>query len=289
MTNAQFLKFMHEYSSKFYHAEHDEILENLMKSEILIKSNGLLKYRYKYIYYFYAAKYLADNIGRCLHHVDDIWEKLHMEVYANILIFLLHHSKDERIIDKVKGKAEQIYADMPVASLDVAETRHIALVLGDLPKLVMSKIDVETARRRSLLRQDKVEGNSVNEADDDFHRSEDRVEDPRLIEVKHSARMIDVIGQVLRNRFGSFMKADLAELAECDIGSGLRFLSYWLDFTRRQEDVMVNLIVAILLDGDDKDSNDIIARRARNLYLAICYEVCRGVLLRIVNSRLNCS
>lgn len=281
----EYANFQQSYSNKYYHHSHDEIFDTLLESEILIKRDGILKFHYKYIYYFCAAKYLANNLSLCLEQINDMCEKLHLEVYANILIFLLYHTKDERIIDRLKSKADRIFSSKQIATLNVSETRYIADALDELPKLVMAKIDIEETRKKSLVVRDREEMENCEDDDEDDQRTDEQLEDVGLVEVKHSVRMVDVIGQVLRNRSGSLAKLQLRDLAKSGIGSALRFLSDWLDFTRDHEDDMVNLIAALLYDvADQKPSERKLAREAKKMYLVICYEVCRGVLLRIVNA-----
>ncbi len=283
LTSDEFKNFTEKYSQRFLLGSHEEILKTLTRAEIVrIDVDDRLRFSYQYIFYFYAAKYLADHIEDCEHEIENLCERLHSERNANIVIFLMHHSRDQRIIDEVLLRAEMIFDQVPVATLHRRETEHILGVAQQIPELVIDQIDVESERRKELERRDHLDA-----APDDSEKFEEQLKDAdtTVIDIVRSARMIDVVGQILRNRSGSLEKKQLSDLAQSGFETGLRFLRFWLEFTRREKGDIVALIAGALLAGADGAKDDEKTRKAAmELYLNLCYDVCHGVLGRIANS-----
>lgn len=279
----EFEDFTEQYSQRFLLGSHEEILKTLTRAEIIrIDTEDRLRFCYRYIFYFYAAKYLADHIENCEQEIQDLCESLHSERNANIVIFLMHHSRDQRIIDEVLLRAEMIFDQVPVATLHSRETEHILGLAQQIPDLVIDQIDVESERRKELERRDHLDATP-----DDSERFEEELKDAdtTVIDIVRSARMIDVVGQILRNRSGSLEKKQLSDLAQSGFETGLRFLRFWLEFTRREKGDIVALITGALLAGADGAKDDEKTRiAAMELYLNLCYDVCHGVLGRIANS-----
>ena len=277
----QFTRFKKEYSARFLSRSHDDILKTLFRAEILRTQGGQLMFSYRYIFYFYTAKYLSDHIGEVAEDVERICESMHTERNANILIFLMHHSRDQRVIDELLLRAAMIYDGGKPATLDRKETEHILDLLQSVPDLVIEHIDVEAERKRALDRQDALDGDI-----EDVELEDEELEslDGELADIIRSARMVEVIGQILRNRSGSLHREQLTELARSGYETGLRFLSFWLDITRRERNGVVALIAEALVKEFGRDDEERLRKAALRTYLNLCYGVCRGVIGKISNS-----
>jgi hypothetical protein len=106
-----------------------------------------------------------------------------------------------------------------------------------------------------------------------------------VADVVRSARMIDVIGQILRNRAGSLLRPQLRDLAKSGYESGLKFLRFWLDITQRDQKDLISVIYESLKEEwRDELSNDVIPKAATRTYLALTYGVCFAVIRRIAYS-----
>ena len=279
LTEPQFELFKRQYSDKFLIKSHDEVMSTLHKAEILRSDGHELRFSYRYIFYFYAAKYLADHLGDVQKDVETLCEKMHTERNANVLIFLMHHTRDQRVIDEVLLRSYVIFDGKKSAKLNKEETNHILEFLESVPDLVIKHIDVESERRKELERKDSVDSElgEVNE-EEEFTPSDESIAD-----IVRSARMIDVVGQILRNRSGSLPKPQLTALAKSGYESGLKFLTYWLDLTKREKKHLIAIISAVLkehLRGDE----DKLRKAAISTYLGLTYGVCLAVIRRISSS-----
>ncbi|WP_442938885.1 STAND family AAA ATPase [Nostoc sp.] len=55
-----------KYSENFLTVDQDKVIRDLVSSFILQRSEAGLKFRYRYLFYFFAAKKLADSLHRAI-------------------------------------------------------------------------------------------------------------------------------------------------------------------------------------------------------------------------------
>ena len=81
-------------------ADHRKLFDELNEAGVIDSRRGEYRFRYKYIFYFFVARYLRDNINKTeiLECISKLSRQLHHEESANIMIFLCHLSKDERVL-----------------------------------------------------------------------------------------------------------------------------------------------------------------------------------------------
>ena len=279
LTTSQFNLFKQQYSAEFLIRSHDDMLETLHKAEILKSDEDKLRFSYRYIFYFYAAKYFADHLDEVGKDLETLCEKMHTERNANILIFLMHHTRDQRVIDEVLLRASVIFDGLMSATLNREETNHILEFVQSVPDLVIDSIDVGAERRKALERQDAVD----NELDGSNEEEEISTSDEVLADIVRSARMVDVVGQILRNRSGSLNKHQLIDLARSGYESGLKFLTFWLNLTERGKDYLISIISERLKEQLSGDHHKL-RKAAGRMYLSLSYGMCLAVIRRVANS-----
>ena len=278
----EFEIFKKRYSKNYVISSHKIVEGVLTKAKILQIDNKGVRFTYRYLYYFYAAKYLSDHLESCESEVKELCEKLHKERNANILIFLTHHSKSSRILNDLHERATRIYETLPLATLDKNETSYLTDFVNETPELVIEHIDVEAERTKELKRLDEFEESrkSEEEIEEKLENAHDN-----LVDIHRSAKMIDVVGQILRNRVGSMPIPQLTDLARSGFGAGLRFLRFWLEISSRHERDFVILISRVLMnDPNIKQDTETLIKMAKRVHLRLAYDVCRGVITRISHS-----
>lgn len=276
-------EFREGYSSKFLIDSHERVLNVLIESRILKSMNNKIEFGYKYIFYFYVAKYLADHLNskNCKSIIENLCEKIHTEKNANILIFLVHHSKDQNIIDDILLCTSLIFDDVKEATLDADDTSFLIEFIESIPELVIEQRNVEEERQKDLKEKDRNEGfrNDSEKIEEDF----ENINEGTFAEINRSARAVDVIGQILRNRIGSLTKDQLYDLTMSARSVGLRFLKFYLNLSKNVKDDIINLIGEIIRDNSTLSDEDIV-KEARQVYLTICYGVSYAVIQKIANS-----
>ncbi len=283
-------EFQKSYSEHYLLDSHQQVISELLSSGILKENNEFIGFGYRYIYYFYVAKYLADHLDAdcCTNSIEHLCKNIHTERNANILIFLVHHSKDEQIIDEILLHSSVVFDAYPEATLDRNDTKYLMDYIASIPELVIEQKDIDKEREVQLKVKDHVEM-IENESNDDITNEceidDDSEDDDNeiLSEINRSAKLVEIIGQMLRNRSGSLKKEQLKELTLSAYSSGLKFLNFFLTATQENQEYILNFIRNIFKENK-KLSDEEITSEARNIFLMLCYGTSYSVIKKIANS-----
>ena len=140
----------------------DELLQNLRKTGILFLDNlGNYLFSYPYIYYFFAAKYFADNAADQSDTIDEILGSLHVDENAYIAVFISHHDNDKnsKVLEKIVSLALGLFEKHEPATLSQQELvffdeRIDEVVEAALPMITES---AEHFREEELRVKDEIE------------------------------------------------------------------------------------------------------------------------------------
>lgn len=284
ITEDDLKRFQDFYSDKYIHNDHSIMIQKLESSGLLkIRVDGGIQFSYKYIMYFFAAKCISDNLDDddVKKYFDDILEKIHLERNANVIIFITHHSKSKDVLERIELKALKTFEKLEVASLSVEDTNHLAEYVSQIPEMVMEERDPEEEREKVLRKKDEKEKElEKKEEEGDGYIEE---EDDYVAEIDCSIRMIEIMGEVLRTRYGSMEKGQIKEFSEEAYDLGLRLMRFVLNETSSARDHFVEQ-VADYLEKNDLDFTDKKKREAQRAFLGFCYSIIYGLLRKIAHS-----
>ena len=198
----------------------------------LISDRGMFKI--PYMYYYFLGKYLASSSGDAESNVvDQMCDKSYVRSNHLTLLFVIHHATDNRVIDAIVRIASKTVDDVEPASLSTDETRRFNEIIHGLPKTVLNDGDVEAERQREREARDQEDAD-VAEAGAEADR-DDPVE-----EVNDAYRMLknnEILGQVLRSRYGRLTRTEIASIIETISEGGLRLVNYILRDEREIEEL----------------------------------------------------
>lgn len=194
-------------------------LENDQYPLIRNRSDGT-KFVHKYIYYYFIGMYFAT--GRNKSVLTELCENIHIKENAFIVIFTVHHSQDRELLDEIIVHSLFAFDGSNPARLDKNETKFMESLVAELPKSVLSDKEVKANRQE----QRKARDENERQTESDFDH------DPELIEINKALRLIDVLGQIAKNRYGSFEKEKISEVVESVQDLGLRILNVLLSSMR---------------------------------------------------------
>lgn len=132
-------------------------------------------------------------------------------------MFTIHHSTDDEILEKILSKTMGTLVRIEPARLDVAETERFGDIVESLPATVLSDDSVESKRREERERRDVVEAEGSKSPED---IGIEMVNDWYRI-LKNNK----ILGQVLRNRYGSLERGRVRELIQVVADGGLRLVN----------------------------------------------------------------
>lgn len=225
-----------------YRAEYllrDSILNRLKDNE-----NGILNtdgtFRVPYMQHFFLGAYLAKPQTDRRQIVDELCQQSHVVDNHLTLLFVIHHAADDAVIEKIVDITTKSLPHTAPARLDEHETSRFSEVVATLPKDVLSHRTVGEERRRG---RETLDSGGVD--DDAPPESEiDEVNDWYRI-----WRNIDILGHVLRVRYGKMTREQIGQVIETVAESGLRVVNSIL----KNEDEIVQLAGYLAVNNPQAD------------------------------------
>lgn len=178
------------------------------------------EFRSSFMYYFFLGRCLARNRTRYASHISRICEESHTGSNHLILLFTIHHTNDSELIDDIMLRAMCTLEKFEPAVLDDAETARFLNVLTAIPRNILSENSVKDERKRERERRERSAAHLDEQSSVEEESPEEFVND--LYRVFRSNK---VLGQILRNKYGSLSKTKIEELVETIADSGLRLVN----------------------------------------------------------------
>ncbi|CAC9963797.1 High-affnity carbon uptake protein Hat/HatR [uncultured Gammaproteobacteria bacterium] len=275
-----------ELYKKSYIFDGDSI-KNLVNSNSLINKNDEYSFQYIYMHYYFVAKYLADHIEEkeAKNQIDNLISNIHKKDNSNIVVFITHHTKNTYLINSILTNTKANFANFPEATLEKKETMFINEMLKDLDKVTTPSPDhdPEETRRKQLEEQD-----TLKQTKDKLDNKAENDEDLLLVEIRKSAKSIEIIGQIMRNQYGTFEKDKLGKLFQEGQNTGLRLLKSFIDLMSANESGL-NEFVQQRISQISKEKNQTLSPEkiksiSGKLIAEFSYNIIFGWLHKIVES-----
>jgi hypothetical protein len=210
--------------------------------------------------------------------------EIHKKDNANIIVFITHHTKNKKILDDILFNAKSTFKKYTEATLEKKEIKFIDGAVKEFKVLSVSDKDhnPKLARDNELKTKDReqssierIEGETDNES-------------PLLIEIRKSAKSMEIIGQIMKNQYGSLKKDELVKLFENGQNVGLRLLKSFICLMNEYPDGLyeivqekINAIQKEKKKVMSKEEIDIVAKQFANMF---SYGIVFGWIHKIVDS-----
>ena len=293
LSDADLYFFKKKYSEKYpvYYSQ-DEIIDNLIKSKIIHQSElGNFKFKYKYFYFFFVAKYLSEHIDESpiKEIISKLCKKIHVNKFANIIIFLTYHSNKSFILDEIILNMMMLYEKNKPATLNREEISFIGDFLNQIPQIILKNKDVLEERKKQLRLKDSAEKNSeAQEQKLDAQDYETQFKDKSkeksdaISQMNQAFKSIEIIGQILKNHWGSIEIPKQKELISEAYEVGLKTLNYFLELSEELEKDIINMIKD-WLKNNGMDNNKA-KKKATHFFTTACYYASFGVINKIASA-----
>ena len=183
----EFAEFLEDYRNAYIIA--DSTLNRLRNDQYgILTRDG--QFRATFMYYFFLGGYLARNqIG----HPDDIaqlCEECHIGTNRLILLFIIHHTNDEHIIDDILLRTMCTMEDVEPAILDEEEHKRFFKILASIPKSILTEDSVDSQRRKERAKRDGRE-DEVGELD----KGKTKTQEGDINEIYRVLKCNQILGQ----------------------------------------------------------------------------------------------
>ena len=201
------------------------------------------------------ARYIARELNNedVRNHIEKLVLDIHKKENANIIVFITHHTSDLKLLDRIIQNAVATFDKFPEATLADDEKNFIKelsdTIVMPYTQLPDDDHDVEDERNSVLQTKDDLEAMR-----EDMEDRENHSDDPLAIEVRKSVKNMEIIGQILRNHYGSLERDTLEQLFLEGQFVGLRLLRSFIEYMRENGNKLEDFIHSKLEDSTKGNS-----------------------------------
>lgn len=297
---AQIEKFFEEYKKSFILADHNVMLNRLIDHSILCDKGMHIQFKYPYLYYFFVAKKIAEGYSTLepvREAVVKLIQNLHREDYANILVFVTHHTKERWVLTAIEKALDELFSAQEPATLSKDELGFMQEFISLIPELVIEQRNIKDERERRNQELDKIERleeanpeNQINQGDTDT--VEKKEANARVMKevvadlpanINKTFKGMEISGQIIRNRHATLRRQELLALAEHGAFSGLRFLHFFIDVSDSVKNEVQKYVTASIADNPSQTNSEI-QENAIDHFVSMTYGVINMVIRKIASS-----
>ena len=221
-TRFDFEGFVRDYRQNFIIT--NSTLNRLKNAEFgPITENG--DFRTTYMYHFFLGRFLAKESPENKAILERICDAPHVSANYLTLIFTIHHTTNYQLIDEILIRTMYSLDRVGPARLERDETRIFEDIVDMIPESVLSDGNIEAAREHERLERDDSLDHSVDTYDD-VSSDDDQTE---MMEVVNDCYRVlrnnEIMGQILRNKYGVMPRGKIEEIVEELSDSGLRVVN----------------------------------------------------------------
>lgn len=251
ISQEQFNAFYDNYCSS-YAIDKDKMPVSLIKSNLkganIISIGYDVKIVQRYVYYFFVAKYIANNISHkdIKQKVEKLIQRAFRNEYASILMFVTHLSKDEWIVKTLVDHANAIFQDVEPCQMedDLAVVNNL---INEIPKKIVGVINIVDERQKQLQYEAALESEEAKfDSEDINYQSFGLDDDVSHIDViakfNLAMKTIDLLGEVTKKYWGGLLANDKYDLVLASYNLGLRAMHHYLDIMDESRDDLINYI-----------------------------------------------
>ena len=296
LPNDKFQIFIESYKAKFnLPIPLNDILKVLNNVNICrFDSFNQFSFCYTYIYYFFIAKYISENIDKQKSLVTKIISNIHKDENAYITIFIAHHSKSNYLLDELLLSAEMLFekyepSTLETDELDFFDKHEDKIVKSILPSYEHSPTD---EREKVLISKSRIE----EDENDDKSKPEVNEEDltDLVTNLRFSIKTVEVMGMIIKNRSGSLPLERLEYIYEQGLKVHLRILSSFFEIIKNEQTEIefidfvkerINQINDERKENEEKELNKAkVEQFAREIFWNLNFGVIHGFITKAIHS-----
>lgn len=204
LNNSEFETFLEHYKSNFNLPISIADLVRTLANVNICKFDSLNQFNfcYSYIYYFFVAKYLSENIEPKKTTIDKILSNLHKDENAYITVFIAHHTKSNYLLDELMLNAEILFEKYKPATLDTNELSFFdnhedKIIQAILPSF---KHNAEDERRKILEEKSNIEESKREPQKNKPEKNNDDISSDLVTNLRLSIKTVEVMGLIIKQR-----------------------------------------------------------------------------------------
>jgi len=279
------------------------ILLRTLSEAKLLNVNSHIYFYPKYVYYFFVAKYLANNLNshdeRKADDSREIISKLSKRLYHNefssIIIFLTHLSKDKFIINELLTNSSKIFDEFTITKLE-DDVKQINDLIEGLPEKVLKLMTVTKAREEQLDFQEEIsfaeQELMQEESENPCHYDDDLMNINFIEQLTLAMNTIEILGQIAKKYWGEIDGSLKLKIATETYFLGLRTMSLSTKIILNNQDTLIGLLKSsiekkMIKDkhiASDFDIKEHVKSDANQYLFNLAFLMTYGMIKRVSNS-----
>ena len=262
------------------------VIKQLSNSSILILFDGdKYRFRYPYMYYYFAGLYISRNLN-CVEVkslVDRMSEHLFVEDYGNIMVFVCHFTNDEYVIDSVL-----IYALCSLEQFYEFNFTKPYLLFDDFDEIInqcMRALCVGDERDVNIQRQyqlEEMDAKGIKDGGISVIFDEDINDEPMdIADIISAIRVIDVIGQILRNYPGEIEGEKKIEMISGITRLAMRIVGLMYLAIGVNKDEFIRLLTEVIRETKPNASISEITSDVKMMFASLIFGTACGMLYNV--------
>ena len=213
-----FTEFVREYNEQYL--IRTSILNRLSGKEYgVITPTG--QFKNAYMYYYFLGKYLAKQSRENKEIISLMLERNYVSSNCLTIIFMIHHTSDEGIIEDILLRTMCALEEIEPSTLDRKEVRVFQDIVGKLPAELLSGHTVASERKKERNVRDRQEELS---GDREMEKTNGGEPIGVVNDIYRILKNNEILGQVLRNKYGSLKRDRISEIIATIGDGGLRLV-----------------------------------------------------------------
>jgi hypothetical protein len=202
-------------------------------------------------------------------------DNIHLEINANILIFLSHHSKAQILIDSIVFASQIPFEKSITLTLDKNDefVKFIAEFTNELQVEIIEDRNPKEELKKELQNKDNIQRQKeISEEEDN-----ESIMPKELIELNQAFRTVKIIGQIVKNQSGDFEKDKLIKLVEAAYNTIFRFLGFYSSMLVDDKELLIEAIVEEIKEKKNKQGQidiKLIEKTVRKILQFISWRIC---------------
>ncbi|WP_193552755.1 metallophosphoesterase [Xanthomonas arboricola] len=253
---------------KLVQLTHPNLLNELIESGILQRTPLAISFRYSHFYFYYIARWISFNKERSAADelLQEFIDKIHSESAANVVTFVAHFGHEKWVLTKLMPAAKDLFS----GSSECRLSEHGALaekyraLSKDVVLLAGSPIDVT---------------DQFSDVEDQFEPDSGSAELEDAFKYMTAARIIQVLGQIMRSRAGGVGASDKREIAKSAISLSRRLMTVLYSAAELSAEVIIEH-ASELFDTDVKSDTKAARHQATLLVASVVGGIAKGLVSR---------
>ncbi|WP_426088771.1 metallophosphoesterase [Janthinobacterium sp. PSPC1-1] len=221
------ISFNEYFSNHVLETEFSSRMDFLVKCRILTVMGNTYSFRYHYIKYFFSAKYIADHVDDEVDLKDYVihaCNHLYLRENANTILFLSHHAPNKWIIREIEKTLKKILEGISPLNI-VSDTKVLNGWVTKTAQLIVDTTNIKNNRDKQRVAADKAASRVEVEQKSELNSISDL---DFASQINLLFKTGEILGQILKNRYGSLDKTFKQDLMKELFDGPLRGINYFL-------------------------------------------------------------